>query len=98
MEHIYAFTDEYGAFGWDLNNPTVSTHFIITSVIVTDSNLQLCREKIEVVRKKYFKESEIKSSKIKGNHKRREKIIRALNDVPYKFFAVCIDKKHVKRI
>ena len=96
MEHIYAFTDEYGAFGWDLNNPTVSTHFIITSVIVTDSNLQLCREKIEVVRKKYFKDSEIKSSKIKGNHKRREKIIRALNDVPYKFFAVCIDKKACK--
>lgn len=55
MEHIYAFTDEYGAFGWDLNNPTVSTHFIITSVIVTDSNLQLCREKIKWSEKSILK-------------------------------------------
>ena len=60
MEHVYAFTDEYGAFGWDLDNPTVSTHFIITSIIVSEANLELCREKIELVRKKFFKDSEIK--------------------------------------
>lgn len=93
MEHVYAFTDEYGAFGWDLDNPSVSTHIIITSIIVSEANLERCREKIELVRKKYFKDSEIKSSKIKGNHKRREKIINALSDVPYKLFTVCIDKK-----
>ena len=60
MEHVYAFTDEYGAFDWDLDNPTVSTHFIITSIIVSEANLELCREKIELVRKKFFKDSEIK--------------------------------------
>ena len=96
MEHVYAFTDEYGAFGWDLDNPSVSTHFIITSIIVSEANLELCREKIELVRKKFFKDSEIKSSKIKGNHKRRVDIISALSDVPYKLFTVCIDKKACK--
>lgn len=39
MERMYAFTDEYGAFGWDIDNPTVSTHFIITAVIVAESDL-----------------------------------------------------------
>lgn len=96
MEHIYAFTDEYGAFGWDIDNPTVSTHFIITSIIVSDSNLETCRKRIEIVRKKHFKDSEIKSSKIKGNHKRREKILKDLQDIPYKIFSVCIDKQACK--
>lgn len=96
MEHVYAFTDEYGAFGWDLDNATVSTHFIITSIIVTDSNLETCRKRIEIVRKKHFKGSEIKSSKIKGNHKRRERILEDLQDIPYKIFSVCIDKQACK--
>lgn len=96
MEHVYAFTDEYGAFGWDLDNPSVSTHFIITSIIVSDSNLEQCKQQIENVRKKHFKNSEIKSSKIKGYNKRRVKILQDLKDVPYKIFSVCIDKKACK--
>lgn len=39
MERVYAFTDEYGSHGWDLNNPSVSTHFIITAVIVEESKV-----------------------------------------------------------
>ncbi len=30
MERIYAFTDEFGSFGWDFEKENVSTHFIIT--------------------------------------------------------------------
>lgn len=32
MERVFAFTDEYGSFGWKLDSPHVSTHFIITSI------------------------------------------------------------------
>ena len=32
MEKVYAFTDEYGAFGWEIDNPSVSTHFCGTSL------------------------------------------------------------------
>ena len=83
MEHVYAFTDEYGAFGWDLDNPSVSTHYIITSIIVSDSNLEQCKQQIENVRKKHFKNSEIKSSKIKSNNKRRVKILQDLKGFCY---------------
>lgn len=34
MERVYAFTDEYGSFGWKLEDENVSTHFIITAIIV----------------------------------------------------------------
>ena len=43
MERVYAFTDEYGAFGWELNNPSVSTHFIITAIIVVNVNEKVSR-------------------------------------------------------
>lgn len=93
IERVYAFTDEYGAFGWDIDNPSVSTHFIITAVIVKESSLDECKEKAEKIRKKFFQTGEIKSSKIGTKHARRKKVVAALEDIPFRFFSVCIDKK-----
>ena len=36
MEREYAFIDEYGNFGWNLENPSVKTHYIITAIIVKE--------------------------------------------------------------
>ena len=93
MERVYAFTDEYGAFGWDLNNPTVSTHFIITAIIVKESDLASFTEKAEALRKKHFQTGEIKSSKIGKDHKRRLRVLHDLEDIPFSVFSVCIDKQ-----
>lgn len=51
MEELYAFTDEYGAFGWEIENPSVSTHFIITAIIVKKSDLADFTQKSEILRK-----------------------------------------------
>lgn len=93
MERVYAFTDEYGAFGWDIDNPSVSTHFIITAIIVKESNLNEYTEKAEALRKKHFQASEIKSKNVAGNHTRRQRILNDMADIPFEIFAVCIDKK-----
>ena len=93
MERVYAFTDEYGAFGWELNNPSVSTHFIITAIIVKESDLASFAEKAEALRKKHFQTGEIKSSKIGKDHKRRLRVLRDLEDIPFSVFSVCIDKQ-----
>ena len=93
MERVYAFTDEYGAFGWELNNPSVSTHFIITAIIVKESDLASFTEKAEALRKKHFQTGEIKSSKIGKDHKRRLRVLRDLEDIPFSIFSVCIDKQ-----
>ena len=93
MERVYAFTDEYGAFGWNIDNPSVSTHFIITAIIVKESNLDEYTSMAENIRQKYFQKGEIKSKNVGSNHKRRQAIIRDMQDMPFSIFAVCIDKK-----
>lgn len=93
MERVYAFTDEYGAFGWDLDNPSVSTHFIITAIIVKESDLDCFTQKAEAFRKKHFQTGEIKSAKIGGEENRRIRVLKDLVDIPFNIFAICIDKK-----
>lgn len=56
VERVYAFTDESGAFGWDIENPNVSTHFIITAIIVKESDLESFTQQAEALRKNIFKQ------------------------------------------
>lgn len=64
MEKIYAFTDESGSFGWELDNENTSTHFIITAIIVRESDVDAVRTAVADIRDRYFPKGEIKSSKI----------------------------------
>lgn len=92
MEKVYAFTDESGSFGWKLENPTVSTHFIITAIIVQESKLDLLRAQLEQIRKYHFQNGEMKSSKIGKDHRRRIKILNELLPLDFSIFPVIIDK------
>lgn len=92
MERIYAFTDESGAFGWDLENPTVSTHFVISAIIVKESDLNYMYAEIDKIREKHFRTSEIKSSNIGKNHERRKRILADVLSLPFSVFSVVIDK------
>lgn len=94
MERMYAFTDEYGAFGYDLDNPSVSTHFIITAIIVKESDLDAYEAGAEAIRKKYFQTGEIKSSKLGSDkHHRRMLILKEIAALPMHFLTICIDKR-----
>lgn len=93
VERVYAFTDESGAFGWDIENPNVSTHFIITAIIVKEPDLEGFTQKAEALRKKHFQTGEIKSSNIGGNHARRLRVLADLQGIPFSIFSVCVDKK-----
>lgn len=50
MEKVYAFTDESGSFGWDLDNKNTSTHFIITAIIVRESDVDAVRTAVADIR------------------------------------------------
>lgn len=93
MGLVYAFTDEYGAFGWKLDNPTVSTYFIITAVIVKETDITEYAEKAEVIRAKHFQTGEIKSQKVGSNHERRLRILTDILTLPASYFSVCINKR-----
>ena len=90
MERVYAFTDEYGNFGWDLENPDVASVFIISAVIVKESGLDVLRQQAEIVRKKYFQTGEMKSSKIGNGYNRRKRILSEL--LPFQVFSVIVQK------
>ena len=60
VEKIYAFTDESGSFGWDLDNKNTSTHFIITAIIVRESDVDAVRTAVADIRDRYFPYGEIK--------------------------------------
>ena len=91
----YAFVDEFGAFGYDFENPGCSTHFIITAIIVDEDDLSTVSNGVEEIRKQYFQTGEIKSSKIKRNHKRRVVILSALKKLPFHIFAFVCDKRKI---
>lgn len=91
----YAFIDEFGAFGYDFDNLGCTTHFLICAVIVDESNLSFVAESVETIRKKYFQQGEIKSSKIGRNHKRRVSILAELKQLPFHIFAFVCDKRKI---
>jgi len=94
-ERIFAFTDESGAFGWDLDNETVSTHFLITAILVKESDLYGLRNSVESIRQKYFQTGEMKSSHIGRNHQRRIKVLNDLLELPFSILTVVIDKSQL---
>lgn len=95
MERVYAFTDESGAFGWDLSNPNVSTYFVISAIIVSENNLPQLREAVECIRKKRFQTGEMKSSNIGNNDERRKRVLADLLPLPFSIFTVVFDKEQL---
>lgn len=96
MERIYAFIDESGAFGWDLENPSVSKYFILTAVIVQDSKMKAVLNEAENIRRKNFQTGEMKSNKIGSNFSRRQNILNDISNLDCKFFSIIFDKNKLK--
>lgn len=95
MNRVYAFTDESGAFGWDLDNKNVSKYFVVTSIIVEEQDLENLRIEVEKIRRKNFQTGEIKSSKIGKNTERRKRILGQLMPLPFSIFAIVFDKSQM---
>lgn len=95
MERVFAFTDEYGSFGWNFDSPDVSTHFIITSIIIEESKVDNVRKQAEDIRKHFFQTGEIKSKNVGKNHRRRQLILSELLKLDFAIFPVVIDKRGV---
>lgn len=96
MENQIAFIDEFGNNGMDFDSEGVSTHFIVTAIIIDRSKLADLESQVEKIRKNNFQTGEMKSSKLKDNDTRRLKVLNELNEVDYHIFSVVIDKRELK--
>lgn len=80
---LYAFCDEFGAFGFDFEKDNVSSHFIIAAIIVEEECLDLVQQEAERIRQRFFQSGEMKSSNVGNNHKRRRLILEQLKELPF---------------
>lgn len=96
MKNQIAFIDEFGNNGLDFESEGVSTHFIVSAIIVDRSKLPGFESKLEEVRKSNFQTGEMKSSKLKNNDARRLKVLNELNEIDFHVFSVVIDKRELK--
>lgn len=95
MSRVLAFTDESGNSGLDFNKQDVSSHFIVTAIIVEEEFAKEIFNQVEQIRKKYFQTGEMKSSSIGKSHHRRISLLNELLKLNFKIFAVVIDKRKI---
>lgn len=91
MKRVIAFADEFGNNSFDFD--TQGSHFIIASVIMNVDESEKIQNQLEQIRKRYFQTGEIKSQKVKHNHKRRLLILNDLKAINFTIYAVVIDKR-----
>lgn len=96
MENQIAFIDEFGNNGLNFDSEGVSTHFIVTAILVDREKLSELEGKVEKVRQSNFQTGEMKSSKLKNNDDRRLKVLKELNEIDYHIFSVVIDKTELQ--
>ncbi len=93
---IYAFIDEAGSFGWELENPSCGSHIVIAAIIVAEDVLEETISKIRKVKQSFFPNSEMKSVAIGDNIQKRKRILSQLYKAPYNVMLCIVDKAKMK--
>ena len=89
------FVDESGNNGFDFSQPGVSTHYIISAIIINTENVATIREQAEKIRRDYFKDiNEMKSIYCK-DHGRRFKIVSEIAKLDLIIVSIVIDKRKI---
>lgn len=91
--NILAFIDEYGDTCLDTSKENISSLFIIVAVIINSSQQAALEQGLQDIRNNYFQGSEIKSSKIGKDDKRRAIIMKKVKNLDFKCYAYVIDKE-----
>jgi len=92
---LTAFVDESGDTNLELSKDGVSQLFIVAAVIVHDNMLDIFNDKAEALAQSYFSGSEMKSSNIGNNDKRRISILEEVLGLPCSFYALVVDKRRL---
>ena len=93
---IYAFVDESGSSGWDLDNPDVGSHFIVSAIIVEEERLQELRSKLETIKQEFFPHSEMKSSALGNDIDRRKRLLAKCFNLPFYIYTCIVDKANIR--
>lgn len=92
-----AYIDETGNSDLEIEKDGASNYFIVLAIIVSKNEKDDLEEKTKKIRIKYFQTGEIKSNSVGNDKKRRTKILAAINELNFKFYAICIDKEKINK-
>ena len=88
-----AFIDETGNYGFDFEKQGVSSHFIMTAILVGEQNKDLLETGLEVIAKDKFSEGEIKSSNIRRRKlDSKKKVYKAFQELDFHIYSIVVDK------
>ena len=91
-----AFIDEFGTNSFAFEKQHVSSHFIITCILIKESEENQIRNELEKIRQANFQQSEIKSALVGNDDKRRLKILSELVPCNFQILALVIDKRKLE--
>lgn len=92
-----AFTDEYGDPNLDTGVENVSTHYIVSAVIVGHDHVETLRSNLDEIRSKHFQTGPMKSSSIGDNDARRLRLLADLRATDLHGIALVIDKDRIHK-
>ncbi|MEH7547951.1 hypothetical protein [Neobacillus vireti] len=97
MEEIqYAFIDEFGDYCFDFEKGNGSTHFIIVSILLKESNKESLESGLVQISQKYFQTGTIDANIIDHNPTQTMQLINDLKDLPFSVYAYVIDKRKIR--
>lgn len=94
-KRVFGFIDEKGNFGYDFENEGVSKYFIITAVLVEDTEVKAVEDDVKAIWSEFFQTSEIKFSGKVKNHSQRLLILERLAELKFKIVTVVVDKRKI---
>jgi len=88
-----AFVDAYGDTSLELLNPGVTSHFIISAVLVSSDQVDAARSRAQEIHESLFGADNATSSQLSDSD--RLKCLAAIDPIPFRFRSVVVDKRAI---
>jgi hypothetical protein len=95
--NLTVFVDETGTNELDSDKPGVSHLFICVAVVVDDTGLTATDAAIRQLSTDLCSGAEISSKRIGGDHKKRLKYLERIQNLPFGYFALVINKDRIPK-
>lgn len=94
-DHKIAYIDECGSFGYDFDKAGTTSHFVVCAVIVEQEMVEPLSSRVQEIRDGEFGGKELKSNSVRGDYKKRFRILKELLDLPFHVIYVVVDKRKI---
>ncbi|WP_221391971.1 DUF3800 domain-containing protein [Dyadobacter sp. NIV53] len=95
MYNQIAFLEQWGNNGMEFVKKGVSTHFVLTALILHKNHIQEAKRILKAIQNKHFQSGVIDSDLVANDHIKRKLILEDLLEVPFQIFALVVDKRQL---